>query len=53
MNEWKKKLKELNITSLEQYYESCKEHDYLPIMPKEIYKNLISFNTYFTKSNRR
>lgn len=53
MNEWKNKLKELNITSLEQYYESCKKHDYLPIMPKEIYKNLISFNTYFTKSNRR
>jgi len=53
MNEWKKKLKELNITSLEQYYESCKKYDYLPIMPKEIYKNLISFNTYFTKSNRR
>ena len=53
MNEWKNKLKELNITSLEQYYESCKKYDYLPIMPKEIYKNLISFNTYFTKSNRR
>lgn len=50
MNEWKDKIKELNIESTEQYYEYCKKYDFLPIMPKEIYKNLTSFDEYFNKN---
>ena len=54
MNEWKDKIKELNIESTEQYYEYCKKYNFLPIMPKEIYKNLTSFDEYFNKNlNRR
>jgi hypothetical protein len=55
INEWKKKIKELNIQSLKQYYELCKINDSIPVMPKEIYKNLCSFNNeYFNKKiNRR
>jgi len=53
INVWKNKMKELNIQSLEQYYELCKKYDTLPIMPKEIYKNLASFNDLFIKKMSR
>jgi len=45
--DWKKKVKELNINSIEEYYESCKIYDFLPIMPKELYKNMASITEYF------
>lgn len=54
--DWNKKIKELNIHTIEEYYQSCKIYDFLPIMPKELYKDMTSIIEYFNDKpiiNRR
>lgn len=52
-DEWNDKILDLHINDEFEYINFCTKYDYLPMMPKEMYKNMKTFKDVFDNDNRR